>query len=445
VPSARLIALLYCVYASLAVLLLAITMPPMQNPDETNHTYRADQISRLVPVGQVITDGEFGGLVSSGIAVPDAATSALRFHPERKVTRAMLVPSGWGTPKEAGFPNTAVNPPFFYIPAALTDALARAEQLQLPHALVLMRIATGVATIAIAATAIALAGNAAVFLFAVLLLPMSLAISAAISQDGPMLACTALATSIYLRLRAPNRAQPRLLFAALCLLLTMVGMGRSPYLAFALLAAAAPVKTSWRVAGFLFISPCVIVWSLRSTSHFPLPQRPDGVVSPALQCLSLLTHPWRLPLLLYRTLGADHGRVSHSFIGLLGWLDTTLPQPYQLIAWAGLFLAAAAVWRPPPSPLPGTRIALEAIAVTGAAGGVFLVQYLAWTIVGSPVVDGVQGRYFLPPALVLCVLLRGRPAAPLNRAQTWLAIPVLALPVLSIAVTLHAVIVRYYL
>jgi uncharacterized membrane protein len=437
------IALIYCLYAGPAVLLLGTTMPPMQNPDEPNHTYRADQVSRGVMAGQVITDGEFGGVVSSGIAVQDAATAALRFHPDNKVTRAMLVPSPWGSPREAGFPNTAVNPPFFYSPAAIADALARDVRIQLPRALVLMRIATGFATIAIAALAIALAGNAALWLFAVLMLPMSLSVSAAISQDGPMLASTALAAALYLRLRAPRPSHPRLMFGGLCLLLAMVGMGRAPYLAFALLTLAAPVKRSWRVVGTLFIFTCVIAWSHRSTTHFPLPLRPDGIVSPALQCLGLLTHPWRVPALIFRTLQANDGLVAHSFIGLLGWLDTPLPGAYHLIAWAGLALAAAASWRPNPSPVSRTRIVLEMLAVIGATGGVFLVQYMAWTVLGSPVIDGVQGRYFLAPALMLGVLLAGATNAS-GRVRAWAAVPVLALPPISIAVTLHALIARYY-
>jgi uncharacterized membrane protein len=444
VPTPRLIALLYCIYASLAVLLLATTIPPMQNPDETNHSFRADQVSRLVLAGQVIPDGEFGGVVSSGIAVPAAATSALRSHPERKVTRAMLAPSAWGVPIAAGFPNTAVNPPIFYIPAAVADALARDLRIRLPHALILMRIATGFVTIAIAAAAIALAGSAALWLFAMLLLPMSLAVSAAISQDGPMLASTALAASLYLRLQAPKLARKQLTFVCLCLLLTMVGMARSPYIAFALLTIAVPVKRSWRIAGAAIIFACVIAWSAHSMAHFPLPFRPGGIVSPSLQCMSLITHPWRVPLLAFRTLRAYGDPLAHGFIGQLGWLDTALPAIYDLIAWTGLGVALLATWRPRLPPVSRSGLALEALAVIGSAGGVCLIQYMIWTAVGSPLIDGLQGRYFLAPALLFGALLSSGTVS-CNRVQNWLALPVLALPVLSIAVTLHAVIVRYYL
>jgi uncharacterized membrane protein len=93
--------------------------------------------------------------------------------------------------------------------------------------------------------------------------------------------------------------------------------------------------------------------------------------------------------------------------------------------------------------VPRIRIALEALALAGAAGGVFLVQYMTWTIVGSPVVDGVQGRYFLAPALLLAVLLTGRTGTP-GRVQGLLAVPVLVLPMISIAVTMHALIARYF-
>jgi hypothetical protein len=443
VATPRTIALIYCLYASLAVLLLATTIPPMQNPDEAAHTYRADQVGRLGLLGQVIADGEFGGVVSSGIALPAAATLALHAHPERKLSRAMLAPSAWGPPVEAGFPNTAINPPFFYIPAAAADAGARALGKHLPNALILMRIATGFTTIAVAAAAISLAGDAALWLFAVLLLPMSLAVSAAISQDGPMLASAAMAVALYLRLRAHNPAHLKLTFACLCLLLTLLGMARSPYLAFALLAIAAPVKRSWRIIGVAVIFACVLAWTARSAAHLPLPSRTDGPVSPWLQFMALITHPWRFPILVFRTLRANEGFIVRGFIGQLGWLDTDLPHLYHVIAWLGLGVAALAAWRPRPAPILPAVIGLEALAVIGSAGGLCLVQYMIWTNLGNPLIDGVQGRYFLAPALCAGVLLSGGAPAR-SRAQSWLTAPVLALPVLGIAVTMHALIARYY-
>jgi uncharacterized membrane protein len=223
----------------------------------------------------------------------------------------------------------------------------------------------------------------------------------------------------------------------------MIAMARVPYFAFVLLLLATPVRSSWRVIGMLCMSVCVVGWSARSAAHFPLPHWPQGVVSPGLQVLSLVTHPWRVPLLVVRTWQANDGIIVRGFIGQLGWLDVDLPALYRRIAWAGLALAAFLVWRrgsPWRAPRPWR---LEALAIAGAVCGVGLIQYMTWTVVGSPVVGGIQGRYFLVPAVVLAVLF-SRDAGSARQSADWRAVPVLALPIISIAVTMHALILRYY-
>jgi uncharacterized membrane protein len=442
--TARSIALVYVLFATLAVLLLATTMPPMQNADEAAHAFRADQISRLHLAGKMLPDGEFGGNVSSGLADLQRETSALPFHTARKVTRAMYAPLSWGEAVPTGFPNTALNPPFFYLPAAAMAAITRQMGVGLPHALVLMRLATGFATVSIAAIAIAVAGDAAIWLFTVLLLPMSEALSAAVSQDGPLLACTALAAALFLYIRRVQASRQIFAFVAMCLLLAAIGMARAPYLCFAVLPLAAPVTRSLRVAGAMFIFICVVAWVVVSAAHVPLPLRPDGVVSPVGQVIAVLTHPWRLGLIAVRTWLANDEMIARSFIGLLGWLDVDLPTFYRRLAWAGLALAACAAVCRGRHIVSSRVLATELAAIFGAIGAVALIQYMAWTVVGGPVIEGIQGRYFLPPALMMAVFLGGS-ARSNTRLASSLCIPVLVFPIISIAVVMHALIIRYYI
>ncbi len=441
-PAPRTLAAIYAALALLAVLLLAPLMPPLQNADEAAHAFRADQVSHLGMLGIRIPDSEFGGDADTGLAGLARQTASLQSAAGRVVTREAFRPLPWGRPAPIGYPNTAINPPFFYLPAALAAAATRWRGVGLPHALVLMRLATGVTTVAVGALAIAMAGSAAVWFYAVLLLPMSMSVSAAVSQDGPMLACTALAVALLLYLRRPGPARPRLAFAGLCALLAAIAMSRSPYLAFAVLLLAAPVRPSWRAAGLFCVVVPVLAWTWRGAQYLPVPLRPDSVVVPSLQLRLLLGHPWRVPLLVVRTLAANDGLIGRSFIGQLGWLDIGLPSAYRDAAWACLGLALWLCVRrvrgagdgPSPRVLAGTLV-----AAAGAVAGVGLAQYMTWTVVGSPVVEGIQGRYFLPPALLLGAL--GQVQA---KTLPWLAAPVLLFPVASIAVTVHAVILRYY-
>ncbi len=65
---------------------------------------------------------------------------------------------------------------------------------------------------------------------------------------------------------------------------------------------------------------------------------------------------------------------------------------------------------------------MPAAAVLVSSAGVFGAFYLAWTPVGAPIVDGVQGRYFILPAMVLAVSLPRfeRPGERMGIGLSWL-------------------------
>jgi hypothetical protein len=439
----RTIACLYLIYATLAVLLFATTMPPMQNADEQAQAYRADQVSHLGLVGGRLADGQIGGNVDAGLPALYRATLALPFHPGAKVTREMYVARPMGMPAPNGFPNTAVYPPVFYLPAAAMAWAARHLDIPLPHALVLMRLAGGAASVAAGAAAIALSGNAAIWLFAVLLLPMSLSLDAAVSQDGPMLACVALAVALLLRLRSAAPPPRRAAFVTMCVLLTLAAAARPPYLAFGLMALAAPVPAGWRRWGLGSIVAATVVWCAANARLVVLPEPPGGVVAPWRQLVGLCAHPGRLPALIGRTWAATDHIIRRSFIGIPGWLDVDLPGFYHELAWAGLALALVAGLLAGRGALSMRAAGWGVLAILGSVIGVALLQDLDWTVVGSPVIDGIQGRYFLAPALLLALPV----ARPLVARTAWpgvFAVPVLLFPVATLAVTVHAMIIRYY-
>jgi len=438
----RKLALLYALFASLAVLLLASAMPPLQNADEPAHAFRADQVSYLGLIGVHLYGGSVGGTVDAGLVTESQAVAGLKFNEAAKVSRDMYRPLAWGPLTTIGF-SSAPYPPFFYGPAAVAVAWARHVGTPIPHTLVLMRLAMSATTIVIATVAIALADTAAIWLFAVLLLPMSLALTAAITQDGPMLACTALAVALCGRARNPHTSS-RLVFAGLCILLALVAMARPPYAAFAVLVLMTRYRLAWRLAGVAGIVLAVGGWSALNIANVVVPHMAAGVVDPHLQMLGILWHPLAFMRAMAVTLWRYGPMLAQNFVGTLGWLDTHLPIRYHFVTRAMLLMAVAAAW------LAGTGkprlldMAWVVLAVAAACFGLALIQYLTWTVVGAPAIEGLQGRYFLMPALILGVIL-GRPrAAPPPAAATWLAIPVMAWPIISIAVTMHAVIARYY-
>jgi uncharacterized membrane protein len=107
----------------------------------------------------------------------------------------------------------------------------------------------------------------------------------------------------------------------------------------------------------------------------------------------------------------------------------------MVLAVALLLFLAGVQWR-------DRAVLLVPAAILAACGLVALVEYLTWSDVAAPRIEGLQGRYFLAPALLVAALpVAGRRKLPwIGVAETvaWL------FPVLSIAVVINAIRVRYY-
>lgn len=431
--SPRLIAALYLLFGLLAVPLVAGTMPPFQHADEPNHAYRADQVSRGRWLAEVLPDGESGGFVASGLIAAHFSFDPLPFRQDHKVAREMYTPRTWGGTAPAGFPNTAIYPPLFYAPASAALAVSRALDWPVLRGVVAARMATGFVSVAVGALAIALSGEAAVWLFAVLTLPMSLSLAGAVSQDAPMLAAVALAVAL---LWGRHGAVPSLrALAGAALLLMLAGMARPPLAALGLVFLAVPVGRRLRVGLLLTVVGGTLIWGA-SQAHLA---RPLPGTDAAAQLYGLLHAPWRVVSIGIGTIRHHASLVLRGFIGQPGWLDVDLPRAYHLAAWAMLGVAGAATWarlrvRSPQGLAAGT-------GVLASLGGMALIQYLTWTPVGAQAVEGLQGRYFLAPALMLAAL-PSRAVA--GRWAGWCAWPVVLFPLVTIPVLIHAVLLRYY-
>jgi uncharacterized membrane protein len=78
-----------------------------------------------------------------------------------------------------------------------------------------------------------------------------------------------------------------------------------------------------------------------------------------------------------------------------------------------------------------------------SAGFIFTALYLYWTPAGNPLVLGVQGRYFLPTAPLLLLLLANRKIA-LPGGTVWLNAAVFVYTLLCLSVSVHVLVTGYY-
>lgn len=452
----RLLAVLYTVVGLVAVLWLSFSVPPYENPDEGTQFMRAEQVSRLTLIGYRLAPTIAGGVVDGSIIKTIRPYLPVRRSPTTHPTAEMHAAAGafrWGEGDAlGGFSNTAVYAPFLYAPASLTIAAGKAADLSVVTTLKVARATAGVVAVLIAAGAILLAGTAAPLLFTLLSLPMVLSQMASVSQDGMMFATAALAAAL---LVAPLRDGGRVSagrFALGCLCIALFAMGRPPYVAMALLLLL-PNGLGWRIrlAGFGLVLASVVGWTVLAkivaVVIFRFDIQPGEVIDPAQQLELILFHPLRYLHVMFLSLYLFGSAFADQIVGMLAWMDLILPRPYYQAAWIVVLVA----WLLSHVPEGAARARLHlglvtAVAMAAGMTGIFMAQFLVWTPVGSPVVHGVQGRYFIP--LILCgigLLPLSLPYAPwptvrLHRAGFVL---VACFPVVSLAVMIHAYSVRY--
>jgi len=431
-----------------AVVTLTQIVPPFQNPDELAHLLRAEQIEHGGLIGRRFLDGATqlaGGRLDSGAGEAYLAFGSVMLHPETPATRDMFERADaarWGGPRHwQMFPNTALYPPFLYLPAAAAIGAGRIKGLSVTHTLRLARLINGVSAVVLAGVTVSLAAEIAPLLFALLALPMSLSLMSSVSQDALLLPVCALATTLLFHMRNSEVQWGRAGLILLCTCLSLVAMARPVYLPAAVLPLTVCVGSlRGRVLGAMAVVVCMLVWSAYA-SHYALTNMKSAQINPSAQLILLGAAPWKVWRIALATYAQQHSFIMESFIGRLGWLDVELPVWVHVVAVASLLLAVLVSARPY---VIWQRQALVravdlGVALTSSAL-VFAVEYVTWTPVGQDVVEGVQGRYFLPVMLLLC--------ASVPRRTTLPRVFCLLLPISTAAIlggVFWAVVERYYL
>jgi hypothetical protein len=440
-------AYLFAAYGLLFSFLVLWRLPPFMGPDELAHLKRADQIASGGLIGERVDLGGrvvAGGRCETSLEQADSYYEPLEFHPERKVdprAAAAAGELGWGSASAPqAFENTAVYPPFFYLPQAIAIAIGKMLGLTVVRTMLLARAANALACVLVGALAVWLAGRLWPLFFSVLLLPMSVALYSSVTQDGAMIVTAALAAALIGRSLVEGRTMSRaeLLGASACLL--AVGIAKPPYMLLALaLLLARTERPGLRWQAVAAVGALALGWHLLMALKVQTPiYRPDAVIDAGGQARYLLHHPLAVPTVAFKTLAHGGGEYVAQTIGVLGWLDTLLPKPFYGAAIVVLVLAGWLTARSSDGRVSWPLIGL--LAVT--AVGIFGAFYIAYTPVAAPYVEGVQGRYLLPLAAMLpLAFANGRRES--DGGAAWNGV-VLAFPAVSFLVTALALWHRYW-
>lgn len=448
-PLCRTYVYLFAALGMVFAVFCAWNLPPFMGPDEPAHFHRANLLllGHLVGSrGGVSPEIYAGGMID--VAAADAMAPYMKFigkpDPLSKADYAPAENIGWDDRKLFAFyPNTAVYPPFFYLPQTIGIAIGKAAKLSIIQTLYVARSANAVVCIAIGMWALALAGRARVAMFTLLLLPMSIGVYSAMTQDGICLVTTALGCAFISGALSDARKMNlgELIGAAICF--ALVGMTKQPYAVFPLVLLAAPFdrsKLKYAIAAAAFLASAG--WHLWMALAVQTKLNP--LFDPEGQMNYLLGHLSAIFPIAQQTLTTFIKQYSREFIGVLGWLDTPLPSSFYSIAGVVVFLSFAFCAS---RGRYGLMSPLAILVMLTSIALIFGGLYVSWTPVGAPMVQGVQGRYFLPVCMLLVLaLLREKPLVPAENAVGRVAsLAILAFPFLSLLVAERAIIVRYYL
>lgn len=409
----------------LALAALGRLVPPLQSPDENGHLARASLISRGEWTMDTVPGVGSGGQLDTALVSFIHAYASIVTIAREKVDasrQADIDALRWSGEKVfVPLGGTGYYLPLVYAPHASAMWLGRAFDLSVSDTYQLVRMFCVAACLAL----LAAAWNRLPFPLlaaALLMLPMTIFQLLSPTLDGVTTCLSVFVLSAFLRLAGDEQEHPfseRVLFAGAVVVLAGSRNHLLPLLALPLYLAwtRRSPRDAWLAAAAIALSAAWLAYALENTVDLRVP-RP-------LTTSDLIRQYLAEPGSFFEVLGAtlaDSAKAefySKSFIGILGWLDLQLLQGTYAALWIGLAVCAAG------SALMTCRSHWPARALLGLLAIVstllvFFAILVSWTPHPTAVIEGVQGRYFIVPALMLAYAV----AAPVkgsssNRRLAW--------------------------
>lgn len=434
-------------------LLFQVLIPPFQSPDEFSHVKRAYMLAKgriflSHPPDQQYAGSEIdnGLLAYFEVYKTLPYTASNKFSLEEKQAGEKIKWAHADTFSPA--PGTGYYFPAAYLPQAIGLGIGEWLDLSIHDTYKLTRVITFTSTLAVLVLAFA-AFPASPLLPALLVLPMNLLQLLSASLDGFTTALTILALSLFVRLSSRDESDtPAAFLHGMCVSLFIVATSRIHMLPLIALPLFIYFSRKNRTALLYFFGLTIssIAWTVLSIKASYIARANPGTSTSGIIHF-YAEHPDSVVQLILRTIQDERLAefYSQSFIGVLGWLDTYFTLDFysaillfiQVIALLSLSLDKT------PREMARQAFLLSLAAISAIF--VFLALLLTWNPLMPNVIAGIQGRYFVAPAIVLIYALSGSAGFCHNRARK-LAVVVLAfMTFYSLETTANLMIERYFL
>lgn len=392
--------------------------PPFQVPDEYNHFYRAYQISEGNLIKPIINDF-YNGFLPKSLTIICSRNNHIPFHPENKqkisdIVSAIKIPLNPGKRHFVFFGNTASYSPINYIATSIAMLLGRLFHLPPIILMYLGRLFNLVVWILLIYLSIKIIPFFKWFLFLLALIPMSLFQAASLSPDSISNALCFFLLAFFLKCSYNENkkieSKDILLFFLLFIFISLLKSGvYLPLTLFIFLIPKEKFGSNKRylliiISLFLVSIGIGLVWFSLIKVAVNIPFH-EGIEINHFndQLVFILNNPFQYTLILLRTFWVNHLHILKEFIGVLGWLDTPLPN-LLIFTYFAFLLFIASMDKDSNIKI---NIAHKLFILFMLIVSVLLIlssQWLVWTPLGNPIVIGIQGRYFIPCSMLFFLL-----------------------------------------
>ena len=306
-------------------------------------------------------------------------------------------------------PNTGSYSPPAYLPQAVAAFIGRQLNLSAGTIYFAMTLSALIFSATCVFLSMKLLPEKKILIFLLASMPMFLVEAASVSADAVIYGLCFLATAWILSLRKKSERLTGFEIFGLIIFAVTLGLLKQVYGAILLLYFLIPrsrFKSTAQFLGagiFLLATELAVstAWLYVSSDGGRIPlftgfyMGLDGI-DVAAQKNFILAHPTEFLAVFVRSLIHPDVWFAKTFFGVLGIVNVYFPKIFY-VGYAAALIVAASIGKLQLT-LPQRFMMLFAAFVT--TFGIFAVEYLVWSPVGADVIAGVQGRYFIPTALL---------------------------------------------
>lgn len=403
----------------LAGLGFTFLMPPGQNPDERFHFMRAYQLAHFslhADTHFYYGQKQIGGEIPQTISQFFFESSSQTTHPITNKTKQLPSSSSAKTSSFENFPNTAVYSPLVYLPDIIAIWLGQLLHISVAATVYIARLFTLLTVAALFFIAIRLIPTGKWLVFVIGLLPSTVNLSAAISADSLTIGISVLFVGFVLWL-AHTRQPATASFIVLGALAVGLALVKPAYIPLLLLLGLLPLlnqefrtKKNLLILGGIALGSLLIYFGwLASVSYVDI--NFNASAQPAVQKQYILSHPITYAAILASSLLSN--KASSSPFEVFRTTDWLVPDIFVIVLIICLVLALYVRDQREIAPIklgqaitPSTRL----LFVFSALVSVVLVAsslYIYYTNPKTPIIQGIQQRYFIPVVLPLLLAFSG--------------------------------------